>query len=388
MRLLVLEHGLLSRDCAEALRAAGHTVDCHPPGRGPVMDALARAEGILSINLNPSLARVAARRRIPYAAWVVDPRVNRMTLAEEAAEASEHTAVFCYERAQLPLYREMGYPHVAYLPTGAAPRFCAPEAPREDLPVGFVGSPLVEASNEFVPFRRAMEAQAATGGEGAASARAVLEVVAACVREQEGDLEGFRIPAVLKAQERARGIRLVSEEWGPLKWQFAYGMAKEAARAHRVAVCRALAPLGLSVWGPPEWRDVLVEGMRYEGEASYPDGARAAYLRCALHVNVTRIYAGDVVPNRVWDVLACGGFLMSDARGEIRRLLPELPIFSTPAEAVDLARRYLERPDERRALARRLGEAVRARHTLAHRLQEIMAWMVSRRLPGSDPAPP
>ncbi len=379
MRVLVLHQGLLAQECADLLIAAGHDVFLAAPDEPLFASELERAETFFSINLHAPLATAAARRRVPYAAWIVDPLVNHAKLEDEKRSASDRCRIFSYDAGQVSLYRSLGFPHVEHLPTGAAPAFCeeapSPAEEERDIPVSFVGTPLIEKTNLFDAYRKQMQGMIAAGKDPKGYFRTFLEIADACLAEQAGEMTRFLIPDRFAALEREKGIQVVSPDWSPEKLQLVLMMSREAARAHRVGLVRAMARHGVTVWGHSDWTKALVPGMAYGGPADYPDGARDVYRRTKVNLNVTRIYAGDVVANRVWDVLACGGFLLTDYRPEIERhfeIGKDLVCYRSADEAVSLAEHYLARPDERRRIAESGRKKVLARHTLAHRVRTIL----------------
>jgi spore maturation protein CgeB len=70
------------------------------------------------------------------------------------------------------------------------------------------------------------------------------------------------------------------------------------------------------------------------------------------------------ISNRVFDALACGGFVISDRVAGMDELLGDaVPTFDTEEELRELIARYLADPDERSRLARAGMEAVRAHHS-------------------------
>lgn len=384
MRILVLHQGLLAQECADLLIAAGHDVFLAAPDDSLFASELERAEALFSINLHAPLLKAAARRRIPYAAWIVDPLVNRAKLADEKEAATGFCRLFSYDREQTALYRSMGFTPVEDLPTGAAPAFCeAPPAAEEerDVDVGFVGTPLVERTNEFAAYRKQLEGMIAAGKDDRGYFKRFLEIADACVAEQAREMTRFVVPDRFAALEREKGIQVISPDWTPEKWQLVLSMSKEAARSHRVGLARAMARFGVTVWGPPEWTQTLVPGMAYDGPADYPGGTLDAYRRTKVNLGVTRIYAGDVIANRVWDILACGGFLLTDYRPELEKHLKigtEIACYKTPEEAVALAKHYLDHPEERHRIAEAGRKAVLARHTLAQRIERILTSLQDR----------
>ncbi len=93
-------------------------------------------------------------------------------------------------------------------------------------------------------------------------------------------------------------------------------------------------------------------------------------FRDVHHFNRSRI-AGVSLNPRVYEALACGALVISEARPEIASLVPEMPTFASAGELVHLIEELLSHPDRmeelRAACARRLNGA-----TYAERLRTVM----------------
>lgn len=77
---------------------------------------------------------------------------------------------------------------------------------------------------------------------------------------------------------------------------------------------------------------------------------------------------------RVFEVTACGGFLLTEPAAYLETYLRpgrEIETFSTADELVDKIQYYLDHEDERAVIARRGMERTRGEHTYRHRIQKI-----------------
>ncbi|MBS0445361.1 MAG: glycosyltransferase [Proteobacteria bacterium] len=101
------------------------------------------------------------------------------------------------------------------------------------------------------------------------------------------------------------------------------------------------------------------------------------------HYNRERLPGGAMNP-RIVEALACGALVISEPRSDLTRLVPELPTFETPEQAIALIERFLAHPDERlevqRACAARLADA-----TYAQRLSTVMDLVFDPPLPAVLP---
>jgi hypothetical protein len=86
------------------------------------------------------------------------------------------------------------------------------------------------------------------------------------------------------------------------------------------------------------------DNVRYHSATLDYREARSIYAASTVNVNISSLQFDSAMNNRVFDVLFSGGFLITDRRGQIARLMPELQpfTFDTPEEMVALALKYSE----------------------------------------------
>ncbi len=149
-------------------------------------------------------------------------------------------------------------------------------------------------------------------------------------------------------------------------------------RSHR-AFLTAVAEQPLTLFGDAGWgitRHSESLTRNYAGRAlRYPSETAAVYARSDININLFHLQCERSLNARVYDVMACGGFLLcqySPAVEEMFRIGEHLETFSSPAEMQEKVRYYLSHPDERREIARQGQAEVLAHHTIQHRLQTIL----------------
>jgi len=84
------------------------------------------------------------------------------------------------------------------------------------------------------------------------------------------------------------------------------------------------------------------------------------------------------VNQRVFDVPASGGFVLTDAREQLARLFEperETAVYASVGEIKDRVRHYLDHPAERRRITAAARQRILAHHTYAHRLETVCATM-------------
>lgn len=155
----------------------------------------------------------------------------------------------------------------------------------------------------------------------------------------------------------------------------------EATRQYRRACVAGLAPFAPVIAGDAEgWREVFPEGSgaRCIGRLDYYADLPRFYAMSKVSLNCTSRQMKGAVNQRVFDVPACGGFVLTDRREQLARLFEpgrEVIVYDAPEDIPDLTARCLA--DE--ALRRRVSAAARARilaeHTYERRLSELLTVM-------------
>ena len=81
------------------------------------------------------------------------------------------------------------------------------------------------------------------------------------------------------------------------------------------------------------------------------------------------------LPQRIWDVLGCGGFLLTDYQSEIPEYFTigkELECYEDISELKEKAAYYLDHDDIRREIADNGFRKVKALHTYIHRVYSML----------------
>lgn len=95
-----------------------------------------------------------------------------------------------------------------------------------------------------------------------------------------------------------------------------------------------------------------------------------------INLNMTMRPIETGLPLRCFDILGCGGFLMTNYQEELNDMFvigQDLEAYSSPDELIDKCAYYLSHEDERAAIARNGYEKVMAYHTHFHRLRDMLS---------------
>ena len=123
---------------------------------------------------------------------------------------------------------------------------------------------------------------------------------------------------------------------------------------------------------PPELKK---EGMICKKPVSYNDEMPRVFRQSRINLNITSKTIEHGVPLRVFDILACGGFCLTNYQTGIAELFTDgqdLVMYGSIEDAVDKVKYYLSHEEERKKIADTGYRTLKEQHTFDHRAQEIL----------------
>ncbi len=353
---------------------------------------------VFSINFFPHIAEVCNKLDTPYLALTVDCPVIESFSKSIALPCCR---VFLFDRHQYELLRAFSPDTVFHLPLAADPALLM------GLEGIRTGDPNLKEDQVYTPVMEKEEN--------------CICLVGSLYREKSplyriGDLlsehtKGF-IDGVLDAQEEVYGaafltdclsdaqideIRRAAKQAGDHCWPelpdpicseaylyryiaASYFLAPELACRNRVHILNALAEhfdTRLFTASPAK-ECGLSEGVRVFGPVSSYRGMPNVFSRSAINLQPTLRSIETGLSQRVFDVLMCGGFLMSNYQEELYdHFTPgkELALYSSIPELVEQCGYYLSHEEERRAVADAGCKLVQSRHTWRERIKEMFSML-------------
>ncbi|MBL8619156.1 MAG: glycosyltransferase [Deltaproteobacteria bacterium] len=348
------------------------------------------AKLVARINTMNLLTDLCQGLGVPLLVWEIDPCLDHILPPRRPAPLSW---IFTYREANVRAYRSRGHLHVEHLPL-AAPPHRRPLSPAEldepeHLPkdgkgwacaVSFVGGSLLQNVQRYLDATRALTGQwLARQGKPPEAAAVLLDQL---VQIQRQNLDQWRLPQLLDGAMPGLRDYARNEHQGvdPALW-----LGELIAAERRLSHVAALAPLGVEVWGDAGWRQVADRGVVWRGLAGHKHALTRIYNAARVHVDINRIYQQDIITMRVFDVLACGGFLLAEHSPGLARCFvigQEIETWRTQAELVAKARHYLAHPAQAAAIAARGRERVLRDHRFSDRVGHMLRRM------GLPAAPP
>jgi spore maturation protein CgeB len=298
------------------------------------------------------------RWRVPVVSWYVDSPAIILHLYE--GRPSEFAYIFVWDPAFIPEVKALGFEKVFSLPLATDPEiFCPRPGASGRTSVAFVGNSLTGAVREKM--RRL---------PGSPAFRRLFSKLTQAYREKP-----FRRLRELLVQsgwgKHPLILRLSQEELTDLE----AGIIWSATREHRLACVRRLAPFRPVIYGDPGWRRLLKAPFIVRPEVNYFAELPLVYRGTVVNFNVTSLQMKTAVNQRVFDVPAAGGFLLTDFKAQLPELLEigkEIICYHHPNEIPELTRHYLKSTRQREEVIARGRRRILAEHTYLHRLKTMV----------------
>jgi spore maturation protein CgeB len=374
----IAEGALFIEDVSDALRREGYsvyTLDLIGLSNEELDESIARTRPQVMFRINhiEGLATLSERMKLATVVWEIDPAFNDPL---PAPQSNAYTHIFTWRRRNVHDFEKIGFHGAQHLPLAANPkrRFPVMLAAKENrefaAQLAFVGGSMAQRNEELrADFLAAWEEscpEQQVRGE---------QILASVLDLQRKDLSTYRVPELFAMH--APTLAVARGKLDPIR------IAGEfAAAERRLRYVEALAPLGITVWGDEGWRQV--PGIDWRGPAEHGVTINKVYSNAAVNLDIGRLYQLDIVTMRVFDVLACAGFLLaehSDELAEIFAIGEELDSWQTLEELAEKAKWYLAHPAVARRIAERGYRAVCDRHTIQQRVRFMLTSSVPKRGP-------
>jgi spore maturation protein CgeB len=378
-RVLMNAGGLFVDDVAEAFREFGYTPLLLNLGGVSIEEIeytimRCRPSLLFSINYQNGLAELCSRFSMGLLCWEVDPSID---CPAKLPQKNKQAYIFTYRRKNRNDFVRAGFDNVYYMPLAADVNKRKPvmimeeEKGRYGASLSFVGSSLLNQAKTYKKkLTKAYEKYRRLGSvDSVCHEDSVLQIL----REQSRDYSNYRIPKL--AHEFLGGfIEYFSQEpsaqGDPVKM-----LAESAASKKRLAYLSRLGAFGIKVWGDEGFKETEAYGAVYMGFAGHKHEINKIYSGSQINLDISRIYQMDMVNMRLFDIMACGGFVLAEYSEELEELFEldqEVVAYRTLDELVEKIEYYLTNEEQRREIAHRGMMAVKLRHTIEKRVEEML----------------
>lgn len=328
---------------------------------------------VFSIDYFSVISEVCEGLGIPYVSWSCDAALTSMY---HSSVFNKCNYIFLFDRADYLEFKNKGLSHVYHLPlAAAAERIDAAleqKSPPEEAPeISFVGT--LYAKNQYDALSESFSPY-------------LKGYLDACI-EAQLNISGGNLLELMMTEEI---LELILKDYriekqpgsgsDPALFFVRNVLGYKAAREERLRVLKALGErFPVTLYGPEAPPDHVMEKagkLSLRPALDYWEELPGVYAVSRINLNLTIPNIGSGVPLRVFDILASGGFLMTNDRPELHTLFTpgkDLVIFDGIPDLISQAKFYLEHEQERLAIAHHGRETVRKHHSLRLRLMELMS---------------
>lgn len=330
-----------------------------------------KPEFIFSINYSHGLAELCQSLSLPLIIWEIDPAKDQIEIDMAIPGGN---ALFTYRKKNIPKHEQSGFAKVKYLPLASNTQKRKVQqciAHKYKPEVAFVGSSML-AEAQIYKQQFIAEYNQFTSSNTSDAAEKVLQ---SCLDYQRQDYSRYSVESALKKIAPAFYENCVTRSFSinPIR------LIDEAAAAEkRLNYMVELREFNTKIWGDSGWQVLSDYGIQYMGMAGHSNEINQIYSGSKINLDISRLYQMDIVTMRVFDILACGGFLITEyneALGEIFTPGEELETYRNIEELVDKIRFYLRNFAAAATIANKGKEMVCANHKISDRVDEIFKFM-------------
>lgn len=299
---------------------------------------------------------------LPAAIWYVDS--PNLVVRDYDKNVSPYSFVFLWDESYIRDMKSLGFENVLCLPLAADESVFRPvpvsasERRKIGAAVGFVGNSMVLSVRDRL---RKVPRDLHAAVDGMAKRFAMSRDVPFATA----------VEALMAPPERDRFEAMPDAG----KSDFEAAVLWRATLLYRLSCIRELEEFHPRIRGDAGWKGLVGREFRLGPPLDYHKELPGFYNACTVNFNATNLQMGTAVNQRVFDVPACGAFLLTDHQGSIEGLFEvgkEVVTYKERGEIADLARFYLRNDAARETIARKGRERILAEHTYRHRIGAIL----------------
>lgn len=318
---------------------------------------------VFSINYFTILSNACERAGVPYISWLCDSRLLTM---HNNSVFNACNRIFVFDRVDYAEFRRLGA-KVFYLPLAAnvARMDRVRSGETRTAEIAFVGSMYAKKNEydkckgELTPylqgyFDAALRAQTDVYGEDVIGELLTDDIV-------------LKLGACLSF-EKAR------ESFSSLPLAFAVThLGFKLANIERTKLLTLLSGhFPVALYSDASLPDAV--GIDYRGTVDYWTQMPKVFYNSRINLNVTMRNIRTGLPLRMFDIMGCEGFLLTNYQAEIASLFEpgrDLAVYESFDDCLKKAGYYLEHEDERCTIAENGYRKICAHHTYDHRIAEM-----------------
>ena len=324
-----------------------------------------KADAVFSMDYYPIVAEVAHIVGIPYIAWVVD--APHFTLYSSTT-FYDNVYIFHFDREEARRLEKLGRPHIYHLSLATDPAYFQ-KVIRNSKERAYTDITLLASSykNKYDYFEQMKALSDYDRGfcEGLMRVQSSIPM-GAIIQEA--------VPEEL--QERLLGLSGIAwPETYDIPKRLAAGsiLEKKLSVREREKIVNIFAQnFGITLYS--EANEQSQERVCYKGFADYETEMPLVFYYSKINLNPTLRTIHSGIPLRALDIMACGGFLLSNIQPELTELFEDgvsLAFYGDEEEMIDKAEWYLAHDTHRIAVTKQGYDIVRKHFTYSKVLKRM-----------------
>lgn len=331
-------------------------------------------QAVVSYDYFPLISMICEINHIPYLSWIYD--CPQYTLQSKTL-TNPCNYLFCFDRAYAERLKNMGAVHCCHYPLAGIKEFSEYIKSQEEsnplltmkyqCDVSFVGNLYNEKKNRL---RKAeLTSYAAGYVEGLMQAQLLIY---GC-----NFLKDSLPETIVEEVEQSCKLELGNEYHKDARQMAADTIGMEvSARERELVLGRISKNFQVRLYTSSELPPVLHnENIQEMGYADYQTEVPLIYRNSKINLNITSKTIESGIPQRVFDILSCGGFCLTNYQPEIAEYFvdgEELVMYTDMEDLLFKVNYYLNHEEERRKIALRGCEKVMTAFDLEERVYGML----------------
>jgi spore maturation protein CgeB len=320
------------------------------------------------------LSELYAGLQIPVVCWFVDQPAYYETWIPRFDP--ENTLTFMIDREHMKHAVDGGLKHIYHLPLGTNCRRFTPKTngfylPENGHDISFVGRLMAHRLKMLLQdiFRKMPDFP-----------RNLIQVMDRAAALYADDFRTSLEQIMARAMALTNpGVELPEPEVQRLMLSF---IDFAASMKQRTEIVTSLKDFDLQVYGDKEWNQVLPDAqgpMNDKCDVTFPyygEEIVEVYRGSKINLNITKYQLKTAINQRVFDVPACGGFLLTDYREDLEQCFKigkEIIFYEDREDLKEKVAYYLSHTHDRQRIAMAGMNRVRREHDFSHRLHFVFA---------------
>lgn len=319
---------------------------------------------VFSINFNPIISDVCEKYRVAYRAWVYDSPIHIRNLAPLK---NAYTKVYFFDRGQADEYRKNGI-GAEYLPLASDVETFYPIAVSEQerkeyqAEISLVGQLYQTVYPQYAAPLKEYE-------------KGYLEGIMAAQKMVYG---GYFLPDFLSDDLIQKMNRAYQQAWnGDIEVnerEVEFLLASEITRRERFEILSLLSNhFDVALYSGDS--DVHLNKLRQKPYVDYYSVMPKVFKSSKINLNISLKTIRTGIPLRVLDIMACGGFVITNFQEELAeyfKLGEEIITYSNLEELYYLVDYYLKHEEERKQIAENGLKRVKEDFRFEDRMRKIL----------------